>query len=158
MGKLFGVVDKVVGYETDGCASTKIEKEGKQIVVPTCTDGAPTGFVIVAQAFDNDGGPGARWGAEWQADLPHMELYPGEFRALAVEAGIVQSQEEEHRGCPTLGYYRRRGMGEGAEQGGMVVNVGTTDWVYGLRRDGVVQQITKNVLEQLGRRGGRVET
>ena len=37
-------------------------------------------------------------------------------------------------------------------RGGTVVTVGSTDWTHGLRgKDPTVEQITKNVLERLGK-------
>lgn len=51
--------------------------------------------------------------------------------------------EKGRTGHAVLGAYTR---------GGAVVMTGTTDWAHGLRgRDRVVEQITRNVLDRLGK-------
>ena len=48
-------------------------------------------------------------------------------------------------GHAVIGIFRR---------GGTVFNAGSVDWAYGLDRDPLVQQVTRNVLTRLAARGG----
>jgi hypothetical protein len=94
---------------------------------------------------------------EWRDGLPfptHRDGTPKTFTVLATAPakwapGDSWWYEEwpgpDHEGNAVLGLYTTGG-------GGTVVTSGTTDWTHGLSgKDPVVTQITKNVLEKLGK-------
>lgn len=91
---------------------------------------------------------------EWRDGLPfptHRDGTPESFEVLGTaparwhpdDCQWYERWENGREGHAVLGAYTR---------GGTVVTVGSTDWSHGLRgRDPVVERITRNVLERLGR-------
>lgn len=91
---------------------------------------------------------------EWTAGLPkptHRDGTPKDFTVLATaparwhpdDCEWYDRWEKGRTGNAVLGTYTA---------GGTVVTVGTTDWAHGLRgNDPVVVQVTKNILQKLGR-------
>ncbi len=91
---------------------------------------------------------------EWRADLPfptHRDGTPEGFEIIATcpakwhpdDAHFYDRFEKGRIGAAVLGTYTNNGT---------VVTVGSTDWAHGLRgRDPVVEQITKNIVQRLGK-------
>ncbi len=91
---------------------------------------------------------------EWRDGLPfatHRDGTPETFEVLGSapaqwhpdDCQWYERWENGRKGNAVLGAYQR---------GGTVMTVGSTDWAHGLRGgDAVVQRITRNVLERLGR-------
>jgi hypothetical protein len=91
---------------------------------------------------------------EWREGLPyptHRDGTPRTFEVLATapaqwhpdDCEWYDRWENGRKGNAVLGVYVR---------GGTVVTVGSTDWSHGLRGgDPVVERVTRNVLERLGR-------
>ena len=91
---------------------------------------------------------------EWRDGLPfptHRDGTPETFEVLATcpvrwhpdDAEWYERWEKGRTGQACLGVYQR---------GGTVVTAGTTDWAHGLAGgDAVVERVTRNVLERLGR-------
>ena len=91
---------------------------------------------------------------DWRDGLPfptHRDGTPREFEVLATaparwhpdDSEWYERWEKGRSGHAVLGTYTR---------GGTVVTVGTTDWAHGLRGgDPVVDRITRNILDRLGR-------
>jgi hypothetical protein len=122
LGDTFGGAHSIVGYECDGLdVQWVVRADGVRVPVATGVDGTPDDFEVCAWS------PCA-WGDEFSA-----------FPELASEAGLQRT------GTVAVGHFRRAGG-----RGGVVFNAGATDWVYGLAgRDGIVERITLNVLEEL---------
>ena len=118
-GDLLGEANKIVNYECDGC-----EFEIRNgLPVPTCRDGTPDSFEILATA---------------PAGLTLME---GSLRFVSTAIhGEGSGEQIAQPGAAVLGLYKR---------GGTVVTCGCTSWSDGLDGDKAVAQITKNVLDRL---------
>ena len=108
--------------------------------VPTGVGGTPTSFEILATApaspFDRASS------LRPVRDRDRSEL---EFNAYCVLGDdSTDAQAKLAAGHAVLGTYRHDG-------GGTVVTTGCTDWTHGLVAcDADVEQITRNVLEELG--------
>ena len=121
-GDLLGAQSKIVGYECDGC---EFELQDG-LPVATHRDGTPESFEILATA------PAALTAADNSLAMVTEALY-----------GEEADREHPQPGAAVLGIYTR---------GGTVFTTGCTDWSEGLRGgDGVVEQITHNVLDRLSR-------
>jgi hypothetical protein len=122
-GDQLGAKDKIVGYECDGCRFTL--EDG--LPVPTGKDGTPAGFQILATApagLSVKGDDSLLWVSE--------ALY-----------GKGTKKRLEQPGAAVMGCYTR---------GGTVFTTGCTEWARGLQgRDPVVERITRNILDRLGR-------
>jgi hypothetical protein len=125
-GDCLGRLDKIVGYECDGCEYTI--QDG--LPVPTHRDGTPESFQILGSApaglsekFDKS----LIWASE--------ALY-----------GKGTTKRLPQPGIAVLGTYTR---------GGTVFTTGCTEWVRGLEgHDPAVERITRNVLDRLSQGGG----
>lgn len=128
----FGRPHEIVGYECDGCDVRWVDG----LPFPTTEDGTPRDFEVLALSplVKIEAGiitPGDA--SEWEC-LTHDD-----------PKGVVYNLER--RGRATLGIYAN---------GGRVFTVGSTDWSLALsphdgsEGDSVVQQITRNVLNELG--------
>lgn len=123
-GDLLGAIDKIVGYECDGCRFTL---DGG-LPVPAGDDGTPQTFTILGTA------------PAWLSAKDNSLLWVSE--ALY---GKGTSQRIEQPGAAVMGAYTR---------GGTVFTTGCTEWVRGLSgRDPTVTRITRNVLDRLSQRG-----
>lgn len=132
-GDQLGAAAVVVGYECDGC---ELElRDG--LPVATGAGGTPDGFEVLGTApatpFDETSTP--------------LPLAPGGDYELPFHARTLfgadtpETRARLRHGHAVLGTYTR---------GGTVVTTGCTDWVCGLD-DPVVAQVTRNLLERLGR-------
>jgi len=119
-GDLFGVKDKIVGYECDGC-----ELEWRNgLPCPIHREGALKSFEVLATA------PAALSDADGSLELASRAIYGEGTDTLLPQPGSA-----------VIGTYTC---------GGTVVTVGSTDWPSGLRGgDKAVARITANVLERL---------
>lgn len=143
-GDTFGGEHFVVAYEVDGCALTDVDGRPE----PTHEDGAPETLQVIATAparllsitDEVCEAPAGLW-----ASLDP----PGDLEGIAWLLFGSASPEHVARLAAT-----RAVMASFTKGGGEVVNAGTTDWSYALA-DPVVDRITRNVLDRLGRRGSR---
>jgi N,N-dimethylformamidase beta subunit-like protein len=132
-GDPFGDADAIAAYECDGCA---FELDGRGRPIPTHADGAPDGLEILATA------PAHLWAQDEQPTRYAHE--PGELETCST--AVFGDASPEHMaelgdGHAVMAAFERPG-------GGTVVNVGATDWVFGLG-DPVIARITHNLLERL---------
>ena len=118
-GDLLGEKDQIVSYECDGC---EFELVGG-LPVPTCRDGTPDTFEILATA------PASLSDGDDSIAMASEAIYgPGAGRRLT-------------EGAAVLGTFSR---------GGTVVTTGCTDWCMGLKGgDPAVDRITRNILDRL---------
>ena len=134
-GDALGLEHTIVAYEVDGCALTTGD-DGRP--VPTHVDGAPATLEILATA------PARLWARHEQPSRYADE--PGELesaaQALWGDAWPTHVAELEANNA-VLGVFT-------TPAGGTVVNVGVTDWVYGLS-DPTVERVTRNALDRLSR-------
>lgn len=138
-GDQLGLGSYVVGYEVDGCAFTL--ENG--LPVPTHEDNTPPDFTILAtsparllsQTATYSEIPKAIWAdPDGPGDLEGVAM--GLFGSTAPEQVAKIAHNHAVIGCFTKGK-------------GTVFNVGSTDWAYGLDHDGLIQQVTANVLTRL---------
>jgi hypothetical protein len=133
-GDTFGAPDAIVSYEVDGCELAM--EDG--LPVPTRADGAPASLEVLATA------PARLWAQDEQPSRYAHE--PGELENAAQTVFGEGWRDHVHRltnNHAVLGVF-------GTPGGGTVVNVGVTDWVYGLvGPDPDVDRITRNVLDRL---------
>jgi hypothetical protein len=139
-GDVLGAGPTTVGYECDGCAFTYVDG----LPVPTHEDGTPASFVILGTA------PAAHF-TRTTATRPPPPDQPSEIEFIAARLFDDRSPEAVARiaaGHAVLGTYTSPG-------GGIVVTSGSTDWAHGLAgRDEQVEQITRNLLDQLSTQPG----
>ncbi|HEX5095410.1 MAG TPA: N,N-dimethylformamidase beta subunit family domain-containing protein, partial [Acidimicrobiia bacterium] len=137
-GDVLGAAAVTVGYECDGCDFTY--RDG--LPYPTGRDGTPDNFEILGTA------PAAHF-SRTTSVRPTPPDQPSEVEFIAARLFGARSDENvaliEH-GHAVLGTYV-------APSGGVVVTSGSTDWAHGLAgRDAQVEQITRNILDRLGRK------
>ncbi|HEY7627940.1 MAG TPA: N,N-dimethylformamidase beta subunit family domain-containing protein, partial [Ilumatobacteraceae bacterium] len=138
-GDVLGGPSRIVGYEVDGCELTMVNGDP----VPTYADHTPAGLEVLATAparllSITDSvceAPKALWAS---ADPP------GDLEWVAMTLFGSASPENVARIA-----HNHSVMGTFAKGDGRVVNVGTTDWAYGLDSDPLVQQVTANILRWL---------
>ena len=131
-GDQLGDKDFVVGYEVDGLLYT-IDESGYP--VPTGKDGTPTNAVILGLA------PASLWNREETPQHILGAIPDAELAALVI-TGDRENWRRFTRNNAAIIIFRR---GKGT-----VFNVGTTDWIYGLKSgDQRVEQVTRNVLNKL---------
>ena len=119
-GDKLGARHKLIGYECDGCEI----KWSDGLPVPTCNDGTPDTFDILAT------GPAALTEADDSLRILSEALY-----------GEGTSRRLPQPGAAVMGLYQR---------GGTVFTTGCTEWTHGLRGgDEVVARITRNILDRL---------
>ena len=140
-GDLLGARDGVVGYETVGC---RLAFDDHQLPVAAGGDGTPADIEVVA----------------W---TPASNLRVGEYPAsiaAADDQGDLDFVAERLYGRVDDDSVARVRHGNavmvvcrpfGAD-GGEVVTIGTTDWVFGLSTDPAVAQVTRNVLGRIRQR------
>jgi hypothetical protein len=137
-GDVLGVDDGIVGYETVGCPLTFDEF---QLPVPRVHPGLPAGVEIVAFTPSSNLMVG-----EYPASISALsDQGDAEFLATRLygDAGDANLARVRHGNAVML---TCRPFGP---DGGEVVTVGTTDWVFGLASDPAVAQVTANVLARL---------
>lgn len=136
-GDVIGADHGVVGYETLGCPVTL---DDYQLPVVREVDGMPTDHDIVALCLSSNLGlgeyPKSISALNDQGDLEFLaERYYGDTTA--------ESLAKVRHGNAVMVVCRPAGPA-----GGEVVTVGSTDWVFGLGRDPLVDRITANVLRR----------
>jgi hypothetical protein len=135
-GDVLGAGATVVGYECDGCVFTY--RDG--LPYPTGEDGTPSTFEILGtcptQHFTRETAP-----------RPPKPGEPSELEYIASRVFGTRDPEAMERirhGHAVLGAYTN-------EAGAIVITSGSTDWAHGLAaRDPQIEQITRNLLRQLG--------
>ncbi|MHB8463270.1 MAG: N,N-dimethylformamidase beta subunit family domain-containing protein [Acidimicrobiales bacterium] len=141
-GDVLGAAATTVGYECDGCDFTY--RDG--LPYPTGVDGTPPGFEILGTA------PAAHF-TRTTSTRPPPPNEPSEIEFIAARLFGTRSEADVERiahGHAVLGTYT-------SAAGGVAVTSGSTDWAHGLDgRDAQVEQITKNILNRLGRRGSSI--
>ncbi len=133
-GDALGLEHTIVAYEVDGVA---LATGPDGLPVPTHADGAPDSLEVLATA------PARLWAQHEQPSRYAHE--PGELENTAEALwgpGWPEHVHEIANNHAVLGVFTTPG-------GGTVVNVGVTDWAYGLA-DPVIDRITRNVLDRLG--------
>jgi hypothetical protein len=133
-GDALGLQHTIVAYEVDGVA---LATGPDGLPVPTHVDGAPESLEVLATA------PARLWA---QAEQPSRYAHePGELENTAEALWGPAWRDHVHEianNHAVLGVFT-------TPAGGTVVNVGVTDWAYGLA-DPAVDRITRNVLDRLG--------
>ena len=136
-GDLIGGDDGVVGYETVGCPLT-LDELHLPMVRPV--PGMPDDVTVVAFALSSNLGVGD---------------YPKSIAALS-DQGDLEFLAERYYGSASPENLQRVRNGTavmltcrpfGAD-GGEVVTIGSTDWVFGLAEDQSVRRITANALDR----------
>ena len=141
-GDVLGRDEGTVGYETVGCPLTL---DDMAMPVPSAAAyeyGVPQDSEIVAWVPSSNLGvgdyPKSIAALSDQGDL--------EFIAERVFGGGEAGKAKARQGNAVMMTCRPSGDG-----GGEVVTIGTTDWVFGLASDPAVAQVTRNVLDRIGR-------
>ena len=137
-GDALGLASYIAAYEVDGCDF--VLENG--LPVPTGRDGTPPDFTILATAPAHllSNTPGNNEAIiPLSFDLNGMGDLEYTATLLFGDASPENCAHIAH-GHAVMGVYQR---------GGTVFNAGTTDWCYGLDRDPLVQQVTRNVLNRL---------
>ncbi|HTG47728.1 MAG TPA: N,N-dimethylformamidase beta subunit family domain-containing protein [Actinomycetota bacterium] len=134
-GDALGLADAIVAYEVDGCELTT-GPDG--LPVPTHADGVPETLEVLATA------PARLWRQDEQPSRYAHE--PGELEHTAM--ALYGDAWREHldrlaNNHAVLGAFT-------TPAGGEIVNVGVTDWTYGLGEP-AVERITRNILDRLSR-------
>ncbi len=135
-GDLLGAAATVVGYECDGCDFTMVDG----LPVPTGVGGTPLSFEILATAPAASFDRASSLRPVREGDRSELEF--NAFCVLGDDSSAAQAKLAA--GHAVLGTYGHPG-------GGTVVTTGCTDWTHGLvAGDADVEQVTHNVLEELG--------
>lgn len=141
-GDVLGRDDGVVGYETLGCPIGFDETNLPVLVQPAGMVPMPADCEIVAVTPSSNLGVGD---------------YPTSIAALSDQGDLEFIAERIFGGTDDTARARAR-FGSAVMltcrpfggDGGDVVTIGTTDWVFGLAHDRNVAQVTANVLDRLG--------
>ncbi len=135
-GDLLGARDGVVGYETLGC---RIQFDDHQLPVAATEPGMPDDIEVVAFTPSSNLGVGE---------------YPASISALS-DQGDLEFLASRRLGRTDADALARHRYGNAVmvvcrpvPDGGEVVTVGTTDWVFGLAQDPAVARVTVNVLDR----------
>jgi hypothetical protein len=136
-GDLLGADDGVVGYETVGC---RLGFDAFQLPVAAGGDGTPEQVEVVAFTPSSN---------------LAMGEYPASIAALDDQGDLefIASRLHGRVDADTLALCRHgnavmltcRPYGD---EGGEVVTIGSTDWVFGLAGDPLVGQVTRNVINR----------
>ena len=136
-GDVLGGRDGVVGYETLGC---RIQFDEYQLPVRAGGDGTPDDLEIVAFCPSSN---------------LRVGEYPSSISALS-DQGDLDFVAERLLGRVDDDSIRRIRHGTAVivvaypfgRRAGEIVTIGTTDWVFGLRSDRAVAQVTRNALDR----------
>ncbi|MEM7341866.1 MAG: N,N-dimethylformamidase beta subunit family domain-containing protein [Actinomycetota bacterium] len=136
-GDLLGARNGVVGYETLGC---RLQFDEYQLPVAAPMDGMPAEVEVVAFAPSSNLGMGD---------------YPKSISAKS-DQGDLEFIASRYLGSTDPDALAKIRHGSAVmvvahpfADGGEVVTVGTTDWVFGLATDPAVAKVTANVLDRL---------
>jgi hypothetical protein len=138
-GDVLGARDGVVGYETLGC---RIQFDEYQLPVRAGGDDTPPDLEIVALCPSTNLRDG-----EYPASISALDDQGDlDFIADRLFGGVDEDSIKRVRhGNAVIVVARPFGP-----EGGEVVTVGTTDWVFGLQADEAVAQVTRNALDRRG--------
>ncbi len=136
-GDLLGAKHGAVGYETVGC---RIQFDEFQLPIRAGGDGTPTDLEIVAFTPASNCAVGE---------------YPASISALSDQGDLEFIAERIHGDLSDESLLKAR-IGNSVlvvarpfgDDGGEVITVGTTDWVFGLPDDADVAQVTRNLLNR----------
>ncbi len=136
-GDVLGAKHGVVGYETAGC---RITFDDYQLPVRAGNDGTPEDMEIVAFTPSSNLSVG-----EYPKSISALSDQGDlEFVASRLYGELTDDSKARVRyGNATMSVARPYGA-----EGGEVVTVGTTDWVFGLGDDDAVDQVTFNILDR----------
>ncbi len=134
-GDQLGVDDGVVGYETVGC---RLAFDDYQLPIAAGGNGTPDTVEVVAFTPSSNLAMG-----DYPASIAALDDQGDlEFIASRLYGGVdTDSLARARYGNAVMLTCRPFG-----ERGGEVVTIGTTDWVFGLGRDALVAQVTRNVI------------
>jgi hypothetical protein len=138
-GDVLGMDDGIVGYETLGCPLTF---DDLQLPMARAHAGLPADIEIVAFTPSSNLIVG-----EYPASISALsDQGDAEFIATRLygDAGATNLARVRHGNAVML---TCRPVGS---DGGEVVTIGSTDWVFGLASDPAVRQVTANVLDRFG--------
>ncbi len=130
-GDVVGDHDGVVGYETVGCPLTLDEYHRPVVTADGLRRGVPESTEIAGWVPSSNVGVGE---------------YPKSITALSDQGDLEFIAERVFADDPHPKLRARNGTSVIATVGDTVVTIGTTDWVFGLADDSLVQQITRNAL------------
>jgi hypothetical protein len=135
-GDLLGADDGVVGYETVGC---RLAFDDYQLPIAAGGDGTPEDIEVVAFTPSSNLAMG-----EYPASIAALDDQGDlEFIASRLHGRVDADTLARCRyGNAVMLTCRPFGV-----DGGEVVTIGSTDWVYGLAGDTLVGQVTRNVIE-----------
>lgn len=137
---VIGIDDGVVGYETVGLPVTFDDLQLPVAATHLVPGGVPGDIEIVAMTPSSNLGVGE---------------YPKSIAALNDQGDLEYIAERIFGGGPTATARARHGNAvmltcrPFGENGGEVVTVGSTDWVFGLAHDDTVGRVTSNIIERL---------
>ncbi len=137
-GDLLGAKHGVVGYETLGC---RITFDDYQLPIAAGGDGTPDHIEVVAFTPSSNLGMG-----EYPASISALSDQ-GDLEFVAERLfGVVDDDSiaRVRHGNAVIVVCRPYG-----DEGGEVVTIGSTDWVFGLGDDDAVDQVTRNVLRRM---------
>ena len=143
-GDLLGADDGVVGYETVGC---RLGFDDYQLPIAVGGDGSPDEVEVVAFTPSSNLAMG-----EYPASIAALDDQGDlEFVASRLHGRVDDDSLARCRYGNAMMLTCRPFGGEGGE----VVTIGSTDWVYGLA-DPLVARVTRNIIDhalESGRRG-----
>ena len=134
-GDCIGTRDCIVAYEVDGC-EFRLE-HGRPVPLHPAEDGSSILALAPAKLWDQQEQP-SRYSEE-----------PGELEAvaMAIHGEDWRAHLHEHRYTHATMLVVEAVGGRGR---GLLVNVGVTDWVYGLEGgDADIHRITRNILDRM---------
>lgn len=138
-GDILGGPSRIVGYEVDGCELALVNGDP----VPTGDDHTPADLDVLATAparlLSIDDTTSEVPAALWASSDP-----PGDLEGVATMLFGSAAPENVARIA-----HNHAVLGTFTKGRGRVLNVGTTDWSYGLDADPLVQHVTKNILRWL---------
>ncbi|HZX56442.1 MAG TPA: N,N-dimethylformamidase beta subunit family domain-containing protein, partial [Ilumatobacteraceae bacterium] len=138
-GDVLGADDGVVGYETVGC---RINFDEYQLPVAAGGDATPADIEVVAFTPSSNLAMG-EYPASIAAldDQGDLEFIAGRLFGRVDDDSLARIRH----GNAVIVTCRPFG-----DDGGQVVTIGSTDWVFGLAGDAAVGQVTRNALTHLG--------
>jgi hypothetical protein len=140
-GDLLGADDGVVGYETVGC---RLGFDAVQLPVAVGGDGTPGDIEVVAFTPSSNLAMG-----EYPASIAALDDQGDlEFIASRLYGNIDEESLAKCRHGNAVMLTCRPFGGDGGE----VITIGTTDWVFGLAGDPFVARVTRNVIDHCVRR------
>jgi hypothetical protein len=135
-GDLLGADDGVVGYETVGC---RLSLDRYQLPIAAGGDGTPEQIEVVAFTPSSNLAMG-----EYPASIAALDDQGDlEFVASRLHGRV----DNETLALCRYGNAMMLTCRPYGDEGGEVVTIGSTDWVFGLAGDALVGQVTRNVID-----------